>query len=130
MQSIERHIISALIRNMNDEGYLVAAFWDGEEYQMGGGLPGQPVVSHGAEDPPDNIVRAMGETEALDAIDTVDEGTLHFTHRNKDTWGTRGVYLVLGNGEDVISDYHVAEGEPFGKVIKAIYDRISDGKLL
>ncbi len=140
MQSIERHIIAALVRDMAAKGYKVAAFWDGEAYQMPGSdgamtsfeaeprfHSSQPTEAKGM---PQTIKRAMTEAEALEAVNTVDEGTLHFTHHHKRTWGNRGVFIVLGNGEDCISDYHAVEREPFCEIIEAIYDRISNGKLL
>lgn len=138
MTTIERTIIAALIRDLNKAGYLPAAFYDGEAYQMASAdgivsydiepriLSSQPCKSAA----PDEIFRAMTAAEAIAAVDSVDEGTLHFTHRNARTWGNRGVMLILGNGEDVVSDYHCADGEPFSKVIEALYDRLNEGQIL
>lgn len=107
MQTIERVIVRRLIRAMKAKGYRVAAVWDGEEYQM----PGKDgnMTSLELDDAPDNITRPMTEREALESVDSVDECTLHFTHANAKTWGNRGALLVLGNGEDVIADYHCSD---------------------
>jgi hypothetical protein len=139
MQTIERVLILALIRDMRTAGYQPAAVWDGEAHVLAKSanladglasfdaeprmLSSQPTKSEA----PANILRPLTDDEALQAIDTVDESTLHFTDCNATTWGGRGVLIILGNGEDCLSDYHVAKGEPFGGIIERIYDRISDG---
>lgn len=121
-QIAERAIIKALIVAMAAAGYQVAAVWDGEVYQMGGGKSYMPPAFV-----PDHAP-GMDETAALEAIYSVDECTLHFTHKGKHSWGNRGVLLILGNGADVISDYHCAD-KNFDDVISAIYARIEDGSV-
>jgi hypothetical protein len=127
MQTIERVILSALLRDMRAAGYQPAAVWDGGEYVMA--CADGSVKSREHAEVPARIERPLTDAEALDAIASVDDSTLHFTHRNQQTWGNRGVLVILGNGEDVISDHHCArgEGETFDAVIDAIYDRISNG---
>lgn len=139
MQTIERVIISALIRDMKAAGYEPAAVWDGELYTMAVGEVGEHRNFAGPAsmylEPPDEpeapaeIIRPLSDAIAMSAIDSVDDCTLHFTHRNAKTWGNRGVLLILGNGEDVVSDYHVADGELFGEVVERIYQRIYYGRL-
>jgi len=136
MQTIERTIITALLRDMRAAGYQPAAVWDSEEYVMAG--KAGALEHFEADSAPDEITRALTDKEALDELDAVDAyTTLHFTRHNARTWGNRGVMIVLGNGEDVISDYHApledsdewdGAAEPFERIIEAIYDRISDGE--
>lgn len=134
MNTIERTIISALIRDMRAAGFQPAAVWDGEAYVMANGTFEQNSMRfHSSQSPdtdaPDNIERAMTDVEALAAIDSVDDSTLHFTHQNATTWGNRGVLLILGNGEDVISDYHCGD-TAFSAVVDGIYSRLNAGAVL
>lgn len=134
MQAIERVIIKALLRDMREEGYLPAAVWDGGAYVMAhGSFDENSPRFHSSQSPdtdaPDLIVNPMTDEQVLEAIDSVDESTLHFTRRNSREWGNRGVLLILGNGEDVISDYHVANGESFGSVIDHLYTQLEAGDI-
>jgi hypothetical protein len=134
MQAIERVIIRALLRDMREEGYQPAAVWDGGAYVMAHATFDENSQRlHSSQSPdtdaPDNIVRPMTDEEVLEAVDSVDECTLHFTRKNATTWGDRGVYLVLGNGEDVISDSHGAKGESFGAVIDHLYTQLEAGDI-
>lgn len=81
-EKIERKIIRKMISELAKVGYTPKAVWDGEEY-----------------------VDAETTEQALDAIFAVDESTLHFQAADGH-WGNLGVFLVGGNGNDVISDYH------------------------
>lgn len=124
MQNIEKFIIQRLIADMERAGYHVAAVWDGEQYQMVD-AEGRPIsLDRG----PAHAKRAMSVAQALDSIDSVDDSTLHFTHKDASTWGDRGVLLILSNGEDVISDYHAGDAV-FESIIERIYDAISDQTL-
>jgi hypothetical protein len=50
--------------------------------------------------------------------------TIHFAPADdKAAWGRHGVLVILGNGVDVISDYH-AQGGKFEQAIKATYEWI------
>jgi hypothetical protein len=139
VQTIERVIILALLKNMREAGYEPAAVWDGEEYVMAVGeageyrsFPAEPRLLSSQPTKttaPATIMRPLSDAIALRAIESVDESTLHFCHRNARTWGNRGVSLILGNGVDVVCDYHSATGEPFGEVVDAIADRIDKGQL-
>lgn len=131
MNITERVIIKALIEDMRAHGYEVAGVWDGEEYVLPNpdAIDGAFQYAPNDESTPTDITRAMTTDEALQAIDTVDDCTLHFTHQNKKTWGDRGVFLVLGNGEDVISDHHDPRGEPFSEVIADLGDKIEKQQL-
>jgi hypothetical protein len=126
MQAIERRIVLALVADMRKSGFEPAAVWDGEEYQMignAGHVRGFP-----SDDAHGHIRRALTDTEVLTAVDSVDDSTIHFTHQGATTWGNRGVYIVLGNGCDCISDYHCAESEPrFAAILEGISERIDAG---
>lgn len=129
MQTIERLMLTALLRDMRRAGYEPAAVWDGEEYVCARSANAADGVKSFPARAPKKIHRALTDEEALEAIDSVDESTLHFTQRNAREWGNRGVLLILGNGQDVMSDHHCADGEPFGEIISAIWDKVQDGKL-
>lgn len=130
MQTIERMILIALMRDMRAKGYEVAAVWDGSQYCMA--VPKGEVEYFDDGDPPTagDIVRPLTDAEALHAIDAVCESTLHFTHRDKKTWGNRGVLVILGNGKDVLSDFHAPDNEPFCGVVTIIYDKLEEGAAL
>jgi hypothetical protein len=127
MKTIERLILTALLRDMRAAGYRAAAVWDGDEYNLAGSETEYSTVNRDGS--PATIERALTDDEALFLIDSVDDCTLHFTRQNADTWGNRGVFIVLGNDEDCISDYHAPKNEPFCDVITAIYDRVEKGLL-
>lgn len=131
MNITERVIIKALVNDMAEAGYLPAAVWDGEEYLLAPNVKDCEFKRFGAgeDDAPESIERALSVDEALRAIDTVDDCTLHFTRKNSRVWGDRGVFLVLGNGEDVIIDHHDPKGEEFTAVVTALYDKITNQAL-
>src|SRR5262245_44024697 len=113
--ALERSMVRGLIRAMKAEGYKVAAVFDSEEY-----VYAAAETALGAETREDSgaVRHTMNEREALDAVFSVDTCTLHFTHRNALTWGNRGVFIVLGNGADCLSDWHSPDKdkEPFGEI--------------
>lgn len=123
MQTIEMNIITALVNDMKAAGYEVAAVWDEGAYIMAKTETATcSVVGAGVAE---EIVRPLTLRETLEAIGSVDCSTLHFTHQGKRTWGNRGVFLVLGNGPDVISDHHVPRGEEkFQEIIDGVIGRI------
>jgi hypothetical protein len=126
MQLIEKAILQALVLNLSAIGYKPVAFWDGEEYQ----LAGNKTCSYRASaDPKHAKPDVMTEEEVLAAVDSVDEGTLHFAPPNG-IWGARGILLVGGNGVDLISDYHVADQEPlWGETIRRVCRDAEAGNL-
>lgn len=132
MQTIERLIISALLRDMRAAGYQPAAVWNDGEYVVGRLLTGKSDSLHaGSRDAVmSHIERPLTDAEALEHVDSVDCSTLHFTRQNATTWGDRGVFIVLGNGEDCLSDYHCPKGEPFVSVIESLSGRLERGELL
>lgn len=132
MNALETIIVRRLITDMAAQGYQVAAVWDSVEYILANadgkvcGLDPEDVRTPLYT----NIIRPLTADEAIAAISAVDAiVTLHFTRHNKTTWGNRGVMLVQGNGEDIISDHHCADGEPFESVIDGIYSKIEERAL-
>ena len=84
---IERAKVSAVVAECEAAGYVPVRVWDGGEY-----------------------VKTTGVTGALDAVFAVDESTIHFAPRDKPNgWGGCGVLVILGNGEDCISDWHCGD---------------------
>jgi hypothetical protein len=116
MQLIEKVIIVKLIEELDKAGFVPVQFWDGEEYQ--------PIVWKNGSTGPDNNVQR--EKACMDAITSVDEGTLHFASKTDlKGWGRLGVLLILGNGEDVISDYHCGNAA-FDAAIQSVYKFIEN----
>jgi hypothetical protein len=85
---IERAIITALIPFMQGAGFKLVCVFDGEE-----------------------LVKVKTAEEAIDAAFAVDESRIMFKANDGET---HGVLLILGNGEDVISDWSYSEGDPDG----------------
>jgi len=96
MDTIERMIVRKLIRECKKAGFVPVKVWDSEEYQT---------------------VRT--EAETIEAVNSVDDSTIHFAPvDNLEQWGRTGVYIVLGNGVDCISDYHCGNAK-FEEAIEA-----------
>lgn len=121
MKTIERYVITALMRDMRAAGYQVAAVHDGEGYWMSTGWHKRA---------PATIAEPVTDARALEAINSVDDCTLHFTDQNSTQWGDHGVLIILGNGQDCLSNAHVYDNEPFNIIIEAIYDKLNEGALL
>ena len=84
---LERRIVAALCAHLAREGFDVYSVWDGE-----------------AE-------TAVASTkDAMELIFNLDEAVLYFRKGKF----KRSVYLVLGNGEEIISDWRSGEGDPDG----------------
>jgi hypothetical protein len=94
---LERRIVWNLISHMKRNGFLPSSVWDGEE-----------------------AVMTKGDAKAMfDAVFSVDDSTMRF--RKNGTGEKRGVYIVLGNGIDCISDYSAPEDttDGFAAVVDA-----------
>jgi hypothetical protein len=131
MNTLEKTILTALLRDMRAAGYQPCAVWTGEDYVMADARGGTSEARNGSTRL-DRAVRPLTDEEVFAVFADYDMATptLHFTHLNRDTWGNRGVMIVEGNGEDIISDFHCADGEPFSPIIQAIYDKLSEGAAL
>lgn len=83
-RAIETAIITRLCAALASAGFVPAKVWDGGEY-----------------------VATPDLAAVLDAVFAVDESTIHFAPTGKpDAWGRLGVFVVCGNGQDIVSDYH------------------------
>lgn len=93
---IERRIVAALIAHMEAQDFLVTTVFDGEE-----------------------TTGVSGAKEAMELIFNLDEASLRFQyHKNGDRkrpmFKQHGVLLILGNGEDIISDWNYMLGDHDG----------------
>lgn len=103
---IERAIVTALVAELGAADYVPVKVYDGGEY-----------------------VEATSVAQVLDAVFSVDESTVHFAERgDADNWGKRGVFLVCGNGEDLISDWHTRDAL-FDAAVKRAVERIANLKV-
>lgn len=117
MNLIEKVIVCKMIEELDSAGFVPVKFWDGEGYQD-------------IANPMDNAASPVRREKAcIDAINTVDEGTLHFARKaDLQDWGRFGALLILGHGEDVISDYHCASDYPeFSAAFGRVYAYIDKG---
>jgi hypothetical protein len=95
---IERTIIREVIKVMDDAGFAPVQFHDGEAYQ--------PVIWRADTMVPGTAL-ARRTASAIKCIESVDMGTLHFAPKGDlKNWGATGVMFILGNGMDVIHDWH------------------------
>lgn len=97
---LERLIIRRTIRELKKAGFVPVSVWDSEEY-----------------------VPATTERKVIETLNAVDFNcTVHFAPAGDlKAWGRLGVMFVLGNGIDVVSDYHCGNPE-----FSAAMDRVSD----
>ena len=82
---LERAIVTALVRQMMKIGWNPTCVYDGGEY-----------------------VKTETQYKTVETVFTVDESTISFTKNGR----TLGVLIVLGNGEDIITDYHCPDDCP------------------
>jgi hypothetical protein len=101
---IERRIVGKLIDQAIEEGWELDSVYDGEDY-----------CSVGEKD----------KNTALEYVFSVDESTLRF---RKPTCDLRGVFIVLGNGIDVLSDWSEPEDddEDFSGLLERVCAWIDD----
>ena len=106
---VEIAIIKALIAFLDGSGFKPTFVFDGEEN-----------------------VKCSNAAEAIEAITAVDESWLHFK-AGEGVLGSgarpaHGVFLVLGNGEDVISDWNYSAGDAdgFSKAMDSFTAMIDD----
>jgi hypothetical protein len=98
---IERACVTALVDELDKAGFVPTKVWDG------------------------GVSVTVSDTEStLAAVFAVDEATIHFAR--KDGVNVRhehGVAVILGNGEDCISDWHVGD-DAFAEALERVCDRI------
>jgi hypothetical protein len=85
---LERRIVAALCEHMTARGFNLDTVYDGVE------------TTHV------HTVKA-----AMELIFNLDEASLRFKHP---LYKAHGVLLVLGNGEDIVSDWNYTTGDPDG----------------
>jgi hypothetical protein len=78
---IERRIVAGLCEHLLYSGFSLHSVYDGEEE-----------------------TRVSTAQEAMELIFNLDEAALRFYRDNPENW--HGILLVLGNGEDIISDWN------------------------
>lgn len=98
---VEANVLLILLQQMKAHGWAAVRVWDGEEY-----------------------VPVYTKYEVLSVVLDLDTPTIHFAPIGKRRqWGNRGVMCVIGNGLDLLCDYHDDKGS-FAKAMDATYARI------
>lgn len=100
-QALEKKIVRGTVRRLKEAGFLATQVWDGGEY-----------------------VKVRTEEEVLDAVFSVDDSTVHFDGGAGDNDHSHGVLFILGNGQDVISDYHCGD-EAFDKAMDGVNEWVN-----
>lgn len=96
----ERRIIANLLSHMLRAGFVIDSVFDGEEWE--GVDSKEPTKS------------------AMEHIFAVDEATVCFTHPGDERNQGQAIVLVMGNQEDIITDYSVSTAFPlFTETINA-----------
>lgn len=129
---IERAILKTLVQNLGAAGFKPAAVYieDGL-YIMPDAKTGKlKEYDRGTE--PERITYAMTERQIEETLfevyDTLSP-TIHFTDKDRTTWGL-GVMVVVGNGEDFISDWHCGErAKAFDAIVETVADAAYNGAL-
>lgn len=98
--ALERKIIRHVVRELRAAGFEPDSVYDGGEY-----------------------VKARTEHAVLDAVFAVDDATVHFDRGAGDNGRSHGVYFVLGNGIDVLCDWHCGD-DAFNAVLEKCADWI------
>lgn len=97
---LERRIVAALICHMDRHGFHVHSVYDGEEETR--------FERETAKQP----------KSAMELIFNLDEASLRFVRKTDTRKGNaadwHGVLLILGNGEDIISDWNFYDGDRDG----------------
>lgn len=93
---LERKIVAALCQHLKGFGFLPTTVFDGEE-----------------------TTAVETAKDAMELVFNLDEASLRFQlhkdgDRSKPMFKQHGVLLVLGNGEDIISDWNYMQGDHDG----------------
>jgi len=110
---LERRIVAALIDHMEQKGFRVTGVWDGEVWEK-----------------TDTAKQAMEFIFNLDdcslrfvAAEGYDRDKHEKTRKSYNAYASKehGVYLVLGNGSDIISawNYNKADGDRFNAAMES-----------
>ncbi|WP_454727908.1 MULTISPECIES: hypothetical protein [Cupriavidus] len=86
---IERRVVANLLAHLERAGFAPLAVYDGDDY-----------------------TKVSDAVAAMELIFNLDEASLRITRPG--TTIEHGILLVLGNGEDIISDWNFTRGDPDG----------------
>jgi len=81
--ALERRIVAGLIAHVERAGFKLHSVFDGEK-----------------------TTRTRDAKSAMELIFNLDEASLRFFKSERFAAGWHGVLLVLGNGEDIVSDWN------------------------
>ncbi len=102
-QSVEKTIVRVLHAELKKAGFVPVKVWDGGEY-----------------------VDTNRLRDVLDAVFSVDTSTIHFAPvSDPSKWGNLGVYVVCGNGADLLSDWHCSDPK-FDEVVTSVMHRTDE----
>ena len=99
---LERRIVAGLLLQLRRAGMPCTSVYDGEEF-----------------------VRVSTDQEALEVAFNVEVPHIHVGELDEIGRGTHAIMLVLGNGEDVLSDWSGGENA-FSKLVDAFLDTINE----
>ncbi len=85
---IERRIVAALVAHLAAHGFQPVKVWDGEEE-----------------------ITATDTKAVMELVFNLDEASVHFARPDG---FSHAVLLVLGNGEDIVSDWNYTRGDTDG----------------
>lgn len=116
----EHAIVRLLVKELGKAGYVPVTVWNSEDYV--------PVLQAYEAGQQVSKPAPLTPKQYMDAIFDVDASvTLHFAPEcDLENWGTHGIVLVQGNGEDLISNWHCGD-ERFNTAIEAVVDIIKKG---
>lgn len=105
--AIEHAIVRALILEMVKAGWAPREVWCG----------GEPIAEAATS-------RGLGEAETLEHVFSVDDAIIVFGKGKREM----NVLLIGGNGQDMISDYHIARdrNDTLGAEFAEVCERVSD----
>lgn len=93
---LERRIVANLIHHMQANGFRVHSVFDGEEH-----------TKFGPEQPSETALKG-----AMELVFNLDEVSLRFI--SDDSPNEHGVWLILGNGQDIIADWNYSRDDVDG----------------
>lgn len=100
---LERLIVASLISHMAEKGFLVTGVWDGEDFhEANNAKSAMEAVFSLSDEASLRFVLAEG----FDREKHEKQRVITVKNRNAYAPKEHGVLLVIGNGEDIISDYN------------------------
>jgi len=111
---LERRIVTALISHMQDNGFRITGVWDGEAWEKADTAKQAMEFIFNLDDCSLRFVKSEGfDREKHESKRQLNQGNAYAPNEH-------GVYLVLGNGVDIISDwnYFKDDKDGFGKAME------------